>query len=188
MYYEEAIVKEYVRDKGKPSEKTFKQIYLGTSKYNKKEPVVILASEDFNKIKDTNPEEIAELEATIKKLSEENVQLKNDLQEAKKEHENIIEETTNILNETKDKVEEVRSEKEAIINDKDSTIKVKDSLITELNVKLNNEKDYSKALLVARSDLISRNIIDRITNKEPESSKIVAKLRPKEIEAKPSEE
>lgn len=53
----------------------------------------------------------------------------------------------------------------------------KDNEIAELNYKLNNEKDYSKALLVARSDLLNRNIFKRITNIEPESSKYVAELK-----------
>ena len=190
MYYEEAEVKEYIRNKNKPSEKKFKQIYLGTSNFKKEDNVVIIKSEDFNKLNtNSTAEKVAELEAIIKDLTEEKLQLEQSLQELKKNHEKYIEETnssieeaTNIVNTVKEKSEKLEKEYKQKLEEKDSAITKKDSIIEDLTNNLANEKDYSKALLIARTDLLKRNVVKRLFNVEPDSSKMVAELKPKEID------
>ena len=210
MYYEEAKVKEYIRNKGTLSEKKFQQIYLGNSKFKKNDIVIIIKSEDFNEFSNNSTaEKVAELESIIDNLRKEKQKLKQELQELKTDHENYIKETessieeaTNIVNDVKAKSEKLKKdykkkledkdsiietkdstieEKDLTIKEKDSAITKKDSIIENLTNELTNEKDYSKALLIVRNDLLKRNVVKRLFNVEPDSSKMVAELKPKEI-------
>jgi septal ring factor EnvC (AmiA/AmiB activator) len=160
MYYEEAQVKTYYRKSGK-NKKPYNQINLGvTSEFENEENVIVLREDIFNKIKEelesenTNQEELTQLQETIKKLEEENDKLKEEI------------ENTDDLPKIID-LQEKHNLQITDLNEK----------LHDLNFRLNNEKDFSKALLVAMNDLNKRNFFDRLRNKEPESVKIVTELK-----------
>lgn len=160
MYYEEAQVKTYYRKSGK-NKKPYNQINLGvTSEFENEENVIVLREDIFHKIKEelesenTKQEELTKLQETIKKLEEENNNLKKEI------------ENTDDLPKIID-LQEKHNVQITDLNEK----------LHELNFRLNNEKDFSKALLVAMNDLNKRSFFDRLRNKEPESVKIVTELK-----------
>lgn len=128
---------------------------------------------------------IESLTSEVEELKEEKVQLQQDLLTEKEKYESLVERTNSKLEEANVNVIEAKDKIEQLQKEHKEEIGFKDSEIAELNYKLNNEKDYSKALLVARSDLLNRNIIKRLANIEPESSKYVAELKklPENVEA-----
>lgn len=173
MYTEEAEVKTYYRKSSTGTKKPFNQINLGNkSNFKTEEKVVIINAEDFKEFKSkANPEYIATLEETIDSLKGSIKELEHQLKQMKEEKEakiveansKIEEANTNII-EAKDKIETLQQEH------------IKE--VAELNSKLNNEKDFSKALLVAVNDLNKRNFFSRLINKEPDSVKKILELKP----------
>lgn len=204
MYFEEAIVKTYYRNY-KNKKVPFNQLNLGQdSKFNKnpEEPdkVAVLNITDFEELANNNGlTKLKEMEAKYNELQEEKLQLENTVEELNSTAKSLASDV-NKLKEEKIQLQEellkLEDKNEEIIKlqkEHKEEISVKESEIAELNYKLNNEKDYSKALLVANKDLLKRNIFKRIANIEPESSKYVTELKklPEsevKTEAKPSEE
>jgi len=208
MYYELAKIRQYKDNKGQPYFQI--RVKKGSKLTDEKEKVKPIAlvnvseikeiaeSSNINKLnelqanyKETSEElvevkqQLQESKATVesltselKKLKEEKVQLQEDLLTEKDKHKELIEAANNNVTEAKDKVITLQKEHK-------EELSVKESEIAELNYKLNNEKDYSKALLVANKDLLKRNIFKRIVNIEPESSKYVTELKklPENVEA-----
>ena len=207
MYYELAKIRQYKDNKGQPYFQI--RVKKGSKLTDEKEKVKPIAlvnvseikeiaeSSNINKLnelqanyKETSEElvevkQLQESKATVesltselKKLKEEKVQLQEDLITEKDKHKELIEAANNNVTEAKDKVITLQKEHK-------EELSVKESEIAELNYKLNNEKDYSKALLVANKDLLKRNIFKRIANIEPESSKYVTELKklPENVEA-----
>lgn len=207
MYYEIANIRQYANNKGLP----YFQIRLkkGSKLTDKNEKVKPIALVDVNDIKEiaesSNIKKFNELKANYKDSSEELVELKQQLQEykgtvegltseveklkaekvqlqedlltEKDKHEELIEAANNNVVEAKDKIVKLQKEHK-------EEIAFKDSEIAELNYKLNNEKDLVKELLIVRTDLLKRNILKRVANIEPESSKRIAKLKelPEDVE------
>lgn len=210
MYYEEAIVREYERPY-KNKKVPYYQINIGRKTgFKKEEEVVIIRYEEFKELEaKLNPEYTEELEAKVNVISDEKGQLEEDLQEAKKEHElltanvnkltdeiarlqqelltekakyeKLIEETNSKIDVANANVIEAKDKIERLQMEHKEELGVKLAEIKELNIKLNNEKDISKALLVAINDLNKRNFIARLFNKEPSSVKQVLELKPKEL-------
>lgn len=208
MYYELAKIRQYKDNKGQPYFQI--RVKKGSKLTDEKEKVKPIAlvnvseikeiaeSSNINKLNElqTNYKETSEelvevkqqlqeskatvesLTSELKKLKEEKVQLQEDLLTEKDKHKELIEAANNNVTEAKDKVITLQKEHK-------EELSVKESEIAELNYKLNNEKDYSKALLVANKDLLKRNIFKRIVNIEPESSKYVTELKklPENVEA-----
>lgn len=178
MYTEEAEVKTYYRKNSKGIKKPFNQINQGNkSKFKAGDKVVIINAEDYKEFTaKANVEHIATLEKTIDSLTATVKELKLQLKQMEEEKEakiieansKIEEANVNVI-EAKDKIEQLQREH---IEE-----------VAELNYKLNNEKDFSKALLVAMNDLNKRSFIARLINKEPDSVKKVLGLKPVEIEA-----
>lgn len=211
MYYEEAEVKRYFRKNKKGEKNPYCQIGIKQkSKFNVPMKIALVDIEELKKINESSDinkfnelqanynktsEELTELKqelqqykatvesltSDVKSLKEEKLQLQEDLLTEKNKHEEIIEAANNNIVEAKDKIVKIQKEHK-------EEISVKDSEIAELNLKLNNEKDYSKALLVVRSDFLKQNAIKRLLKVEPESSKMVAELKPKELETNISKE
>lgn len=191
MYFEEAEVKEYFRKDSKGNKKPYYQIGIKKkSKFNKPTKVALVDVAELKElIAIAKPEVITELEAKLNDVEEEKLQLKQELQQFKQQEEELTSE-----------VENLRSEKQQLQQDllkaegkSEEIIQLQQEHkeeIAELNFKLNNEKDLTKTLLVVRSDLLNRNLFNRIRNKEPESSKKVAELKqlPEDVEANISKE
>lgn len=203
MYFEKAEVKTYYRNY-KNKKVPYNQIHLKKdSEFNKNpeetDVVAVINISDFedlleksktvnsneyetkyNELLEENlqlEKELKAVKATVESLTSEKLELQQDLLTEKNNYESLVERTNSKLDvanvnviEAKDKIEQLQKEHKEEIN-------VKDSEIAKLNYKLNNEKDLTKSLLVVRSDLLNRSLINRIRNKEPESSKIVAELK-----------
>ena len=168
MYFEEAKVKEYFRKNKEGKKVPYYQINLPKkSKFSEVKPIGLI---DVNELKElevfleANP--IEEKEAKIKELEEEVDSLKDQLKEFKQLKEDKLQLQEELI-EAKDKLE-VKSEE------------------------LSKEKDLTKSLLLVRSDFLKQNAFKRLFKVEPESSKIIGKIKelPEivETEAKPSEE
>ena len=211
MYYELAKIRQYKDNKGQPYfQIRVKKASKLTDEKEKVKPIALVNVDEIKEIAESsNINKLNELQANYKGTSEELVEVKHDLHEAKTTIESLTSELKKLKEEKVQLQEDLLTEKEKyeklieaannnVVEAKDKVItlqkqhkeelSVKDSEIAELNIKLNNEKDYSKALLVALTDVYKRNMLNRIRNKEPESTIKVLELRPKEIEAKPSEE
>lgn len=172
MYYEEAKVREYKR-----KDRPYYQVYLGyDSNFIKEEDVVIIRNKDLKELESkANPELIDSYKDKITDLSEEILQLEKDLQEVQQIKEELISEKASIIEEAN---VEILKASEKIIAESE---KHKEEL-AELNLKLNNEKDLTKALLIAMNDLNKRSFISRLINKEPDSVKKILELKPVEID------
>ena len=174
------------------------------AKFNELEDKFNNTSEELVQIKQQLQEEKATVErltSEVTSLTEEKSKLENDVEEYKGASESLASDVHK-LNKEKSKLQEDKASlQEKILNVEDKNediiqlqkehkkeISDKDSEIAELNSKLNNEKDYSKALLIALLDSYKRNWLDRIRNIEPESTTKVLTLRPIEIEAEVHEE
>lgn len=206
MYYEEAEVKEYFRKDSKGNKKPYYQIGIKKkSKFNKPTTVALVDIAEIKEIaKNTDVNKYSELKANYNSTSEELVEIKQQLQEAKATIESLTSELKNLKEEKVQLQEDLLTEKdkhkELIEAANNNVIEAKDRIeelqkehkeeLAELNFKLNNEKDLTKSLLVVRSDLLNRNLINRIRNKEPDSSKKVAELKklPEDVEANISKE
>ena len=203
MYFEEAIVKTYYRNY-KNKKVPFNQLNLGQdSKFNKnpEEPdkVAVLNIIDFEELANNNGlTKLNEMEVKYNELQKENLQLKEEIEKLKSTAKSLASDVNKLkeekiqLQEDLLKLEEKNKEIIELQKEHKEELVVKDSEIAELNYKLNNEKDYSKALLVVINDLFKRNAFNRLRNTETESYKRVVKLKelPEnevETEAKPSE-
>lgn len=196
MYFEEAIVKTYYRTYNN-KKVPYNQLNLGTdSKFNpdpeKPETVGVIRLHELKElIAKADGTSLTEMEAKLNELQKEKLQLNKEVEELTSTAKSLASDVNKLKEEKVQLQEELlknESNKELIIElqkEHKEELVVKDSEIAELNYKLNNEKDYSKALLVARSDLLNRNIFKRIANIEPESSKYVAELKklPENVEA-----
>lgn len=164
MYFEEAEVKEYHR-KNKEGKKTpYYQIRL--KKDSKFSAVKEVALVDISEIKTIDKEydvnKIFEMEAKLNETSTELTNLKQELNVLKKNNENLKKDNYNLqdklikCNDKKDeKTEELLKEKDLV----------------------KKERNLTKTLFAVRSDLLKRNLLDRILNKEPESSVIAGTLK-----------
>ena len=172
MYLEEAKVREYKR-----KDRPYYQVYLGyDSKFNKEEDVVIIRKEELKELESkANPELIDSYEVKIEDLSEKILQLEKDLQELQRQKEELISEKAVIIEEAN---VEILKASDKIINESEEHKKE----LAELNLKLNNEKDLTKALLIAMNDLNKRSFFSRLINKEPNSVKRILELKPVEID------
>lgn len=198
LYFEEAIVRTYYRDKEKKN--PFNQINLKKdSKFNPnpeepEEVGVVRLQELINFINKFDGTELKELEAKYNELQEENNQLKEEVDSLKKVAEDLASDVHKLKEEKIQLQEENNKLQKKLLKaeDKKEDIiqlqKEHKKELEELNVKLNNEKDYSKALLIALLDSYKRNWLERIRNIEPESTTKVLTLRPIEIEAEVHEE
>ena len=198
LYFEEAIVRTYYRDKEKKN--PFNQINLKKdSKFNPnpeepEEVGVVRLHELINFINKFDGTELKELEAKYNELQEENNQLKEEVDSLKKVAEDLASDVHKLKEEKIQLQEENNKLQKKLLKaeDKKEDIiqlqKEHKKELEELNVKLNNEKDYSKALLIALLDSYKRNWLERIRNIEPESTTKVLTLRPIEIEAEVHEE
>ena len=179
MYYEEAVVKEYARKDGRNT----KQINLGVnSSYKKKDKVIIISSDKIETFKHNLQPKTQELEKTVATLQEENQKLKDDLKKMKAEKEEIIslkddiKETANKnVMDSKDKLFEMERQHAQELKEKNTELK-------ELNVKLNNEKDTSKTLLLGLYSYEERGIVNSFFNRTPKLAKQIMKENPKPIE------
>lgn len=169
MYFEEAEVKEYHR-KNKEGKKTpYYQIRL--KKDSKFSAVKEVALVDISEIKTIDKEydvnKIFEMKAKLNETSTELTNLKKELNEYKTINKNLKKDNYNLqdklikCNEKKDeKTEEKDKKTEELLKEKDLVKEEQNIIINLLNV----IKDYK--------DL---NLLDRIRNKEPESSKYLNK-------------
>lgn len=161
MYYEEAEVKEYYRKDSKGNKKPYYQI--GIKKKSKFNEAKTIALADIDEIKDIakkcDVNIISELEVKLKDSSKELNELKEQLKELKEENESLISENYKLQHD--------------LINIKEEN----EYELKDLTSKLLHEKDLTKSLLVVRSDLLNRNFFNRILNKEPDSSKKIAKIK-----------
>lgn len=186
MYYEEAVVKEYSRKDGRNN----KQINLGVnSNYKKSDKVLIISSDKIETFKQNLEPKTKELEKELSVLQEENQKLKVDLEELKVEKEKIetlkndIKETANKnVMDAKDKILEIQNQHADELKQKDLEIKKLNQLLQEENVKLVNEKDTSKTLLLALYSYEERGIINGFFNRTPPLVKQILKENPKPIE------
>lgn len=201
MYYELAEVKKYVSVNKKDGTERIKfQINLKKdSKFREPKEIALVDVADIEEIvKTLDVANVNELEATVKQHEEETIELNKQLLQYKEQLQELEDTAKSLASDvhklTEEKIElqqeliKLEDKNEEIIQlqkEHKEEIGFKDSEIAELNYKLNNEKDYSKSLLVARSDLLNRNIFKRIANIEPESSKYVAELKklPEKVEA-----
>ena len=194
MYYEEANVRKYTDSKGRP----YYQIRLKkdsklTDKELKVKPIALVDVAEIKEIaKSSNIKKFNELQANLNNTSEELAEVKQQLQEAKATVESLTSENEKLKEEKlqlqEDLITEKNKHKELIeaannnvVEAKDKVIKLQEEHIkeiAELNSKLNNEKDFSKALLVAVNDLNKRNFFSRLINKEPDSVKKILELKP----------
>lgn len=193
MNYEKANVKEYFRKNSKGEKTPYYQIHLGNkTKFNKSDEVAIIKEDEFKSILNNNNDEyLTELENKVTESEERNKHLTEGLEKTYKafedleksykdiiskneEHISEINELTKLNQEQEKRIEEVNSKIIALYEDKDSNV----AEIKELNYKLNQEKDFTKALLVAMNDLNKRSFFSRLFNKEPDSVKTILKLKP----------
>ena len=205
MYFEKAIVKTYYRNY-KDKKVPYNQLHLGSdSKFNEnpEEPdeVAVIKLLDFESLSNDNGlTKLNEMEAKYNELQEENLKLKQQIEElnstAKSLASDVNELTKEKLQLQEDLLTAENKNKEIIKLQKEHKTEIadKDSEIKELNYKLNNEKDYSKALLLVRSDFLKQNAFKRLFKVEPESSKAIGNMLKElpenevEVNSKPSEE
>ena len=167
MYYEVLKVREY-QNKGS---KYYQIRLLKDSKFKEVSEVALI-----------NISEIKELEKKIKEL--ENNESLSKYNELESKHNDLIKAYNDLKEEHNNLKIESNQLKETIIK---NTPKIEDNYkeIQDLNnkltntyEKLNNEKDFSKALLIALNDLNKRGLFSRLLNKEPKSFKLVTELKP----------
>ena len=202
MYFEEAEVKKYSStNKATGKERINFQINLKKdSKFREPKTIGLIDITELENIESfLEANNVEEKEAELKQLKEENLQLKEelnkyktaadglaaDVHKLKEEKLQLQEDLLNAENKSEEIIQLLKEHKEEIAE--------KDSDIAELNFKLNNEKDYSKALLVVRSDFLKQNALKRLFKVEPESSKIIGNMIKElpeevEVESKTSEE
>ena len=164
MYFEEAKVKEYYRKNKEGVKVPYYQINLSKkSKFSEVKPIGLIDIHELKELKlflENNP--INEKEDKINALEKEIVLLKDQLKEFKQ------------LKEDKLKLQE-----ELLIAKNKLEIKSEE---------LSKEKDLTKSLLLVRSDFLKQNAFKRLFKVEPESSKVIGKIKElPEIEVKPSE-
>lgn len=176
MYYEEAEVKEYYRKDSKGNKKPYYQIGIKKkSKFNEAKTIALVDVDDIKElVRNSTGGSLEEKEVKLKEATVENNELNKKLLQFKQDNETLIA----TANELKDKVAELQQELLQV--KKENDVEVKD-----LTSKLLHEKDLTKSLLLVRSDLLNRNLISRIRNKEPTSSKKIAEFKelPEDITA-----
>lgn len=203
MYYEEAEVKEYKSiNKQNGTERIKFQINLNKkSKFREPKKIALVDIDEIEEIASSlDADKLNELEVHLKQYKEDNDKLNKQLNQYKEENQEL-EETAKSLAADVNKLKEEKIQLQDDLLNLEENMEAKNEEIielqkqhkeelSELNFKLNNEKDLTKSLLVVRSDLLNRNALDRLRNKEPESSKRIAKLKeiPEEVEVKPSED
>lgn len=196
MYYEVVTIREY--NKNKP----YCQIRLKkSSKFNKPSEVALIDVSEIKKIK-TKLESIENNEAEVKynKLKNDYDTLIKELEEIKEEKTNLeteASENKNIILELQNKIlaltsnnndsnnkDVIEAKNIEIDNLNKEIIKLKDKIITE-KTNLANEKDFSKACLIAISDYRKLNLFttikNKLLNKEPSSVSLVNSLKNPEI-------
>lgn len=176
MYYEEAEVKEYYRKDSKGNKKPYYQIGIKKkSKFNEAKTIALVDVDDIKELlKSSTGGSLEEKEVKLKEATVENNELNKKLLQLKQDNETLIA----TANKLKDKVAELQQELLQV--KKENDVEVKD-----LTSKLLHEKDLTKSLLLVRSDLLNRNLISRIRNKEPASSKKITEIKelPKVVES-----
>ena len=192
MYYEEAEVKRYYRKNSEGEKIPYFQINLKkSSKFNEAKPVALVDISEIEEIeKNSDNSRISEIEAELSELRNENHKLKEELAQSNEVNEKLTSENTSFKNEISElqkNLLKAESKNEEIIKlqrTHKQELENKNDEIQKLNSMLNHEKDLTKTLLVVRNDLLTRGLISRIRNREPESSKLVAEIKPIELEVK----
>ena len=162
MYYEEAEVKKYTTTNKKTGSKRISfQIHLKKdSKFREPKTIGLIGLSDIKeKAKELSSDYSKEQKAKLKELSEEIVELKQQLKEYKEKNNELTSDNYELQQEL------------LTIKDKNKA-EVKD-----LSSKLLNEKNIVNNLLIVRSDFLKQNPLKRLFKVEPESSKKVSELK-----------
>lgn len=184
MYYEEAVVKEYSRQDGRPN----KQINLGVnSKFCKKENVIVISSDNIETFKQNLEPKTKELEKNVATLQVENQQLRKNLKKFELEKSNFESEKVEYIETTNERLIEAKDRILELERQHADELKEKDAEIRKLNDRLSNEKDTSKTLLLALYSYEERGFFKGILNRTPQLAKQVLKENPKPIEVKKKE-
>lgn len=192
MYYEEAEVKKYHRKNSEGVKKPYYQINLKkSSKFNHAKPIALVDISEIKEIEEnSNQEKISEIKDELNELKitkhevDEKLIQSEELNEKLTSENNILKEEISKLKSDLLKAKEKNEEIIQLQKDHKKELENKNKEIKELNSKLLKEKDLTKSLLVVRNDLLTRNLISRIRNKEPESSKLIGEIKPRELDAK----
>ena len=190
MYFEEAIVKTYERNY-KDKKVPFNQINLGQgSKFNKNpekpDKVAVINILDFQDlVKDNGLTKFNEMEAKYKQLQEENLQLKEEIEELTSTAKSLASDV-NELKEDKIQLQEELLTYKSHYEDKaeDLTTEKEDSkkLLASIVTLTNKNTELEKENIFLKSRGLFNRIINKQYAKEPDVPEIV------EAESKTSEE
>lgn len=188
MYFEEAIVKTYYRTYNN-KKVPYNQLNLGTdSKFNpdpeKPETVGVIRLHELKElIAKADGTSLTEMEAKLNELQKEKLQLNKEVEELTSTAKSLASDVNKL------KEEKVQLQEELLKNESNKELiielqKEHKEELAELNLKLNDEKDLVKELILVLHDVFKRNVYNRIRNTEPESYKRIAKLKelPEDIE------
>lgn len=196
MYYEIAEVKKYTSvSKATGKERTNFQInLLKDSQFREAKPIALIDVAEIEKIDSIITDyNLEEKEAELKQLQEEKLQLEEEVNKLNGVAEDLASDVHK-LREEKVQLQEDLLKAEAKNEDIIQLQQEHKEEVAELNFKLNNEKDYSKALLVVRADFLKQNALKRFLKIEPESSKAIGNMLKElpeaevEVESEPSED
>ena len=205
MYTEVAEVKTYYRKNNQGKKKPYYQINISVESRFIEEPEVLLINpseleellhqkeelettvanlkasieekdtiiESYN----TEATDVSNLKKKVKELETNIAKLETSSKDSKEKYESIIKEKNETIKSYKDNATST-----AKLNEDISKLNSRITTLTdekdEIYNRFLNEKDVSKALLIALNDSYSRNLIGRITNEKTESYKTVTKLKP----------
>lgn len=188
MYFEEAIVKTYYRTYNN-KKVPYNQLNLGTdSKFNpdpeKPETVGVIRLHELKElIAKADGTSLTEMEAKLNELQKEKLQLNKEVEELTSTAKSLASDVNKL------KEEKVQLQEELLKNESNKELiielqKEHKEELAELNLKLNDEKDLVKELILVLHDVFKRNVYNRIRNTEPESYKRIAKLKelPEDVE------
>lgn len=184
MRIENYKVKEYYRKNRQGGKTPYRQILLKSSTvFNKDDEIAVISYDDFKKLNNVSTTGNT-LEDKVSRLEEEKQVLKKQYDDVEKNSEKKIKNLhmeLDILSDDKETLNNTIAGYEKTISELNKEIKElhqqQRQELKELNNKLNNEKDFNKALLIAINDLNHRNIIERITNKKPATLQQVLQLK-----------
>lgn len=123
------------------------------------------------------------MEAKLNELQKEKLQLNKEVEELTSTAKSLASDVNKL------KEEKVQLQEELLKNESNKELiielqKEHKEELAELNLKLNDEKDLVKELILVLHDVFKRNVYNRIRNTEPESYKRIAKLKelPEDVE------
>lgn len=186
MRIEDYKVKEYYRKNRQGGKTPYRQILLKSSTvFNKDDEIAVISCNDLNELLELyNNNNNSILEDEVNRLEKEKQVLKKQYDELEKNSEKKIKKLNmelDILSDDKKTLTDTIAGYKKTISGLNKEIKdlhqQQRQELKELNTKLNNEKDFNKALLIAINDLNHRNIIERLTNKKPATLQQVLQLK-----------